>query len=735
MPSASIAGAGRSPLRPCFQALSRGEEEGALLRYASAVAGEKLAQAARFAESEGLFATPPPVAHRRMACMAYFAPLRKRMEIPAMSFDARGVEQLLAQYAPVALTAGAWIAPLAGTATVHRRCYALLVRHHADSGAREIAGAYRALLALQNGESSDVADDVFGHRGSLLDMAFLPALLGLAIARFPERLFPELLGLLLGRALRLLPYRSLLARACRPVPGGESHGVPFLAPEAGGDGGLGSIWTVIEEELATAQETGEAGLAHAWQRIRNGLLAQFLAEEELVGAALESLKADRDLDRRAAVIRILEDKRRYGLGHHRAHTLGDRRIDDWLAPTGDLEGLLDALTSSDLVDPEAPLQSPFLRLLAPQGPMHRVFREDEIAILVQWIESLKEPAEGSRRGSIPLPAEPPGEFCALPAACSRDGSPPAVRDPRRLFHRLLNPERYLDEQAAARFYVQRCLRKTHRALHSPLVRADLRGFPYRVETLRARIDAIHDRAVAAYRPFVPPPRLSREEYRWLLIRLAPLVLVDGAWLQKAAWLEGSHAQVAARLRAIYLDEIGGGDPEQNHANIFRRLLDGEGIRLPEVTSAEFIARPEFSAPLFVLPAYLLAISRFPHAFLPEILGLNLAIELSGLGAFYMTAVDEMSYLGLDPAVVRVHLASDNLASGHAALARDAVEIDLERVDADLGPEERERHWRRVWAGYASLSIVPRRTWAVLFTRFLLRFGWDRLTKLTRGFRG
>ncbi|MGH8568005.1 MAG: hypothetical protein ACREXU_08270 [Gammaproteobacteria bacterium] len=56
-------------------------------------------------------------------------------------------------------------------------------------------------------------------------------------------------------------------------------------------------------------------------------------------------------DLHAAVLAILEAKRPYALGQHRDKTLGDWRIEDWLASRTDLEGLLDALAASDLVDP------------------------------------------------------------------------------------------------------------------------------------------------------------------------------------------------------------------------------------------------------------------------------------------------------------------------------------------------------------------------------------------------
>jgi hypothetical protein len=727
----------QSEWRLCFHKLLRGEEDGPILGLASHLARDRLAEAARFAQTEALFESPPPP-HRFTGAnplFGYFDPLRERMEVG--SIDAPGFRYLIRQYAPVALTYGSWVAPLAGTATGHRQPFALLFRYHADGGARRVREGYRRLLAGQGIGLPEVVDEAFIRDGSLLDAAFLPAVLWLCIARSPQGLFPELLGMLLCQALGLLPFRSWMAGRCPPAIRGDTSLGPLLDP-ATHDAGLDPISMLVEDHLETARIVlGRQGVGQAWHRIRNGLLAQFLVERGLCRSAVEAWEARRRSDRHEAVLAILKAKRPYALGQHRDKTLGDRRIEDWLAPGADLGGLLDALAASDLVDPAAPLQSRFLASLSPGGAMYRVFRDDEIVTLVEWIGGLGESKSSFRERPVPVAAEPPGGFHVTPVANKIKmfaGKGPESKDPRVLFHRLLNPEQYPEELPAARSLVQRFLRKTATALRGPMRGEDLRFFPYSPGALKARIDAIHHRAVAAYRPFVPPPRLDREEYRWLLTRLAPLVLVDGCWLQKAAWLEGRHAPVAARLLAIYRDEIGGGDPDQNHANLFRRLLEGEGIRLPELTSAAFIAWPGFSAALFDLPAYLLAISRFPRTFLPEILGLNLAIELSGLGAFYMTVVDEMRYLGLDPAIVTVHLASDNLASGHAALAREAVMIYLDGVGSDFGHDELDRHWRRVSLGYASLRVVPRRAFAVLLMRALPRFGLARLKKTLLGWR-
>ncbi|MGH8586395.1 MAG: hypothetical protein ACREWE_09520, partial [Gammaproteobacteria bacterium] len=342
----------QSEWRLSFHELLQGEEDGAILGLASHLARDELEQAARFAQTEALFEAPPPLPG---PFFGYFDPLRERMELG--SIDAPGFRYLIRQYAPVALTHGSWVAPLAGTATGHRRPFALLFRYHAYGGARRVRDGYRRLLALQGIGLPEIVDEAFIRDGSLLDAAFLPAVLWLAIARSPQSLFPELIGMLLGQALGLLPFRALIAGRCPPAIRGDTSLEPLLGPVAL-HVGLDPISTMVEDHLETARIVlGRQGVGHAWHRIRNGLLAQFLAERALVRSAVEAWEAHRRSDRHAAVLAILKAKRPYALGQHRDKTLGDRRIEDWLAPGADLGGFLDALAESDLVDPAAPLQS------------------------------------------------------------------------------------------------------------------------------------------------------------------------------------------------------------------------------------------------------------------------------------------------------------------------------------------------------------------------------------------
>ena len=242
-------------------------------------------EAARFAETEALFESPPPPYRFTGAgpFFGYFDPLRERMEVDHVSIDAPGFRYLIRQYAPVALTHGSWVAPVAGTATGHRRPFALLFRYHAGGGARRVRDGYRRLLALQGIGLPEVVDEAFIRDGSLLDAAFLPAVLWLCIARSPQGLFPELIGMLLCQALGLLPFRALMAGRCPPAIRGDTSLGPLLGPAAPHGAGLDPISTLVEDHLETARVVlGRQGVVHAWHRIRNGLLAQFLAERGLV---------------------------------------------------------------------------------------------------------------------------------------------------------------------------------------------------------------------------------------------------------------------------------------------------------------------------------------------------------------------------------------------------------------------------------------------------------------------
>lgn len=573
-------------------------------------------------------------------------------------------------------------------------------------------------------ETCEIASGRFADHKGLLDAAFGRPALELSLACFPRDFLPELLAVLLSRALGLSPYRAWIMPLSprRALP-------PSRGPDAPGALAAAEAVLAYLENRGGVPET-EAG----WRRVLVAIRAQWRAEEALVATVEDRLHRVMNRDPRTRACDILRAKLSYARGHHRDTRIGGRPLEAWIAaPDPDLEGLLDALAASPFVNTTEPEQSRFLtELLAVGGPMYRVFTEEEIGAILEWIRTL-----GGEAGTVVAPTRPlPGvkpsrwersEGCGhRPPVAIPTPDRHRIRDPRRLYHELVNIDRHPEALGPALALIEASMARTRGALKGRALPIHLAPFPYTASAFDERIESLYRAAVAAYRPFRPPPRLNREELVWLLVRLAPLILVDGSWLQCAGRLQDAHPAIARRLIDTYADEIGRGQPRWHHANMFRRLLEEQGIGLPEVTAPEFIARPEFPRLVFELPCLFLAISQYPRRFLPELLGLNLAIELSGLGAFYMRLVDEMRYWGLDPAFVTVHIASDNLASGHAALAREAVAQYLDEVHARQGDEELQRQWQRVWTGFASLTVVPRHAWRALTLRFLVRFGPARL---------
>ena len=112
---------------------------------------------------------------------------------------------------------------------------------------------------------------------------------------------------------------------------------------------------------------------------------------------------------------------------------------------------------------------------------------------------------------------------------------------------------------------------------------------------------------------------------------------------------------------------------------------------------------------------------FPKAFLPEIIGVNLAIELSGLGKGYMQIIDELRYWKMDPYFFTLHLTIDNIASGHTAVAMETVHLYLEQVLATQGKAAMQREWERIWVGYLAFRQNMTRFDATLERQASLRF--------------
>lgn len=179
---------------------------------------------------------------------------------------------------------------------------------------------------------------------------------------------------------------------------------------------------------------------------------------------------------------------------------------------------------------------------------------------------------------------------------------------------------------------------------------------------------------------------SRAHAIWYLQRIAPTKLVDGAWLYGT--LQRWNDPRFRPLIRTYLEELGDGDPSQNHVLLYRQTLARYG--------AEGATEPDDAD--YMQGAVQLAFALCADDLLPELLGYNLGYEAVPL--HMLITAFELNELDIDPYYFTLHITVDNADSGHA---RQAVSAVLEALPAvgDPGP-----FLRRVADGYRLNELGP-----------------------------
>lgn len=195
---------------------------------------------------------------------------------------------------------------------------------------------------------------------------------------------------------------------------------------------------------------------------------------------------------------------------------------------------------------------------------------------------------------------------------------------------------------------------------------------------------------------------NRQHATKVLTRLAPLKLVDGAWLGHINHINTpfAHRHVTKQLWQILSEELGGGKLSLHHTYIYKELLKGLDVNLPEPYERSFGEAVPNTNDMRIFKAGVVAllISLFPQEFLPEIFGFNLHFE--GLNFETMTLARELRELEIDAQYFLHHLSIDNAHSGHAMMAAFTVSQYLALIVRDEGPKAARIAWRRVQAGYA-----------------------------------
>lgn len=435
--------------------------------------------------------------------------------------------------------------------------------------------------------------------------------------------------------------------------------------------GVPSAWSASAcTRLRTAADPGGDALARHLGRQAFARAVQLLA-----GAAAPP---------HAQVCSMLEHKARHAVRHHGAHRLGGRCLRNWFEQSPfDAAGLLAALRQSDWVDRAEPERSRFFtQLCAAGGRMQGVFSTAEQQLLCQALQADK-PAGGRQTVLGETPCVP----APRPASCARSS--------RDRFFALLQDGPYGTASALAQSIVEETFCG---AVASPRGHGDCAAggdLLYSEDVVRERVDRMYRAEPFRARALqsLPDTAAVLEMHR----RFAPMALVDGCWLRRVSRL-GAESPAMALLQGIHADEVGNGDTERNHARLFVRLLDQLGATPVPRRAADLAVWPDLPAQAFRLPAFLLALDLVADRWLAEILGVTLAIELSGLDGFYEWMISGVEACRADASFWRVHVTVDNYATGHARQALDAIVLHLEHLRGYAGEEAMQCTWRRIWNG-------------------------------------
>lgn len=607
-------------------------------------------------------------------------------------------------WAPLGLASGAWLqwltSPGTGDVPLILRILAL---YASDVGAGHPGAArhnaYLGLLRQLRVSENAVPLARLAGDPRIADTAFrLPALL-LLMSRRPGDFCEELIGGDLCLRAVGLPPPLALAR-------GELQ-ADWAAIDYSGarDGGP----SPTEQCRAVADALVQVGPESA-SRMYAGFGWTLAALRSQAEALHNELRAS--LDPGYDMAELVRLRAREGSVYHRQVMLEDRPLAAWLKDCrDDPQTFLNALARSSLVKPGRSDASPLVRnLVSERGPMFRVFSPDDLTIISRWIDA--------------LPAGPgPGQAAAADVAVSTQAGagqasgrqrlamvpdlleatvPPGggPRDLREAYHLLMTRT----GSPALRDW---CLQYVRGWLTRTRYRMGSRSVPlpqeWKTEGLRPWLLTQHERHAVEFDETVDTPLPSREAVVDDAVQLAPLTLIDGSWLQGFTDYELASSDIGHSLFAIYWDELGNGEAELNHPLIYREVLKGMDVDLPPTASPEFASWPGFRDASFELPVYWLCIGRFPRTFLPEVLGLNLAMELSGVGGTYRRASMALRRHGFSTRFVDIHNTIDNVATGHSAWAADAVDTLMAGLPDSLGPGGRSEVWERVRTGYRSLN--------------------------------
>lgn len=567
-----------------------------------------------------------------------------------------------------------------------RHAMAALSIHAADVGAGQPGASriQRYLELLRQHALADAGEDLLRAVADprISDGAFNFASTLVVLGHFPESLTAQILGInLYLRHCGLLPSFEFIAHNepsarqfldLRRDPAGSADDLAVLAE------------TAVREFLVQMGPAGNDGVCQGYLWARR-------QAEEMNEALLDVL--ERWLDPREAARHLISRRRLDACQYHDKTQLNKVPMKPLLAVDDSLK-FLDHLAASAYVRAGRPESSPLLTsLISPRGKMFRIFSRDDIAILHRWISSLPY-ADAPRQTPAFQVWKDDGK---LAGALRKDAETQALVagfSPRQAYPRLLRMELTPSEESYAGHYVKSWLARAARGVtkgHCSLPEHWAPG------VLQQWLQGQHEASNQALEQDEELP--SRDEVVADILSLAPLTMIDGAWLAGFAHPAVASTAYGSRLFETLFDELGNGIEAQNHPVIYRHLLKAVHGELPATADPGYANAACFNDENFELPVFWLSIGRYPQTYCPEILGLNLAMELSGVGGGYRRTHKALVAYGYPTMFVDLHNSIDNISTGHTAWAAASLDTYL----CAFSRSDRDELWARVRNGFVALN--------------------------------
>lgn len=608
----------------------------------------------------------------------------------------RMVRKAVLWWAPIGLASGAWLQWLTSPANADQPIFLKILQLYAsDVGSghprSDRGSAYLGVLRQLRASERATPLARLASDPRIDDRAFHLSAMLLLMSRRPEEFYQELIGAdLCLRAIGMPPPVVLAMQSLQL----DSKLIDYSSPREGLSP-LEHCYEIAESLLTeSADSAARVGSGFAWA------LSTLIEQIDALHDQLRGL-----LDPWCEMASLMKLRAREGSVYHERVQLEGRSLQDWLKEClVEARPFLEALARSKLVKPGHSDISPLVNeLVSERGRMFRIFSPDDLVVIRRWIDALPDPGGLSNHTNTPLIEERARKswLSALPALL--DTGAPSNSEPKNLreaYHKLITRSGSAEIRNWSMKYVVGWLARTQYRMHSASV-----PLPtiWRPEHLRQWLKDQHDRHAAEFTEKANTPLPSREALIDDAVQTALLTLIDGSWLQGFADYEFASSDIGHSLFSTYWDELGNGEPDLNHPRIYRETLKGMGINLPPTGSLEFVNWPGFRDASFELPVYWLSIGRFPRTFLPETLGLNLAMELSGVGGAYRRGSKALQEYGFSTRFVDIHNTIDNVATGHSAWAADAIDAFMATLPDSTGPGSRSHAWHRIRTGYRSLN--------------------------------